>query len=79
MAVDKDAQGQRLGEELLFDALRRCALISQHIGLHAVVVDALHEQAQHFYLKYNFHETQDNPLCLYLTMAEVLKLGLVDA
>ncbi len=41
LAVDSTAQGKRLGEGLLLDALQRSLDVSAGLGIHAVEVDAL--------------------------------------
>ena len=46
LAVERSAQGQGLGEHLLFDALRRVSQVSQQIGIRAVEVDAIDDRAQ---------------------------------
>jgi GNAT superfamily N-acetyltransferase len=66
LAVDQAAQGQGLGALLLLDALRRCLGLAGQLGIHAVEVDAIDEQAKAFYEKYGFVPLQDNPLHLYL-------------
>ena len=71
LAVDRAAQGRKLGEYLLLDALRRCLNLSRTIGLFAVEVVALDEQAKAFYLKYGFEPLSDSPLHLYLTMKTI--------
>ena len=76
LAVDKGAQGQGLGEFLLQDALKRSAQLAQHLGIYAVVVDALNEQARSFYRKYGFAETSDDPMRLYLPIKKVIQAGL---
>lgn len=76
LAVDRQAQGQGLGELLLQDALKRSAQLAQHLGIYAVVVDALNEQARSFYYKYGFTETVDDPLRLYLAIKKVLQIYL---
>lgn len=55
LAVDNHYQGQRLGELLLIDALRRSfdASVSS-VGSMAVVVDPIDGEAVRFYAKYGF-------------------------
>jgi len=77
LAVDKNTQGQKLGEFLLLDALKRSAQLAHHLGIFAVVVDALNEQAQSFYRKYGFAQTVDDPMRLYLPIKKVLQSGLL--
>ncbi len=54
LAVDREYQGQRLGRYLLLDALKRAVELSNHIGIVAVVVDALDESTIAFYRRYGF-------------------------
>ena len=71
LAVDRSAQGRRLGEKLLMDALARCLELSGRLGIHAVVVEAIDEQAKAFYGKYQFIALLDRPLHLYLPISTV--------
>jgi ribosomal protein S18 acetylase RimI-like enzyme len=48
LAVDERAQGRRLGEKLLIDALRRIADASEVIGCVGAIVDAKTEEAKAF-------------------------------
>jgi GNAT superfamily N-acetyltransferase len=54
LAVDKRAQGLRLGETLLIDALRRVFNAAGILGCTGVIVDAKNEGVEHFYAKYDF-------------------------
>lgn len=54
LAVDTRAQGWRLGEKLLADALRRVVDAAKMVGCTGVVVDAKDEGAEKFYAKYDF-------------------------
>lgn len=76
LAVDRKAQGQGFGELLLQDALKRSAQLAEHLGIYAVVVDALNEQARSFYGKYGFSGTVDDPMRLYLPIKKVLQTDL---
>jgi GNAT superfamily N-acetyltransferase len=71
LAVDQSAQGQGLGGFLLADALRRCLSLAGQLGVHAVEVDAVDDQARAFYERYGFVALQDDPLHLYLPVATV--------
>jgi predicted GNAT family N-acyltransferase len=66
LAVDQSVKGQGLGRLLLAEALKRCYRLSQQIGIHAVEVDAIDEQASEFYAKYGFVGLGDNLLHMYL-------------
>lgn len=74
LAVDRSVQGKGLGEFLLVDALKRVAAASQTIGVHAVLVDALHEAAAAFYAAYGFVPLADRPLTLFLPLDTVRRL-----
>ena len=74
LAVDKPAQGIRLGEGLLLDALQRALGLSAGLGVHAVEVDAIDDSAARFYGKYGFTPLLDDPLHLYLPISTVEKL-----
>jgi len=77
LAVAVKTQGQRLGEFLLIDALRRIQTAADSIGIHAVEVVAIDDVARGFYSKYGFIELLDDPHHLYLSMKTVRRLGLV--
>jgi predicted N-acetyltransferase YhbS len=74
LAVDVIAQGRRLGEGLLLDALQRSLSLSASLGVHAVEVDALDDAAAAYYRKYGFTPLLDDPLHLYLPLATVEQL-----
>jgi GNAT superfamily N-acetyltransferase len=68
LAVDQTAQGRRLGAVLLMDALNRCVSLSAHVGMHAVLVTAIDQEARRFYLKYGFTPLPGKDLDLYFPM-----------
>ena len=74
LAVDQRSQRKGLGEHLLLDALARATQIEQEIGIHAVVVEAIDENAGRFYRRYGFEALKDNRLHLILSMKAVRKL-----
>lgn len=71
LAVDQSVHGQGLGAELLVDALRQCLELEVRLGIHAVEVDAIDEEAKQFYARYGFEPLLDNALHLYLPMTKV--------
>ena len=71
LAVNQTAQGQRLGEALLIDALQRCLGLADKLGIHAVEVTALDQQARAFYEKYGFVPLLDSELHLYLSVETI--------
>jgi GNAT superfamily N-acetyltransferase len=68
LAVDRRQQGNGLGEGLLLDALSRCLLVAEEVGIIGVVIDAKHENAKSFYSHYEFDALPDQPLTLWLTL-----------
>jgi GNAT superfamily N-acetyltransferase len=64
------AQGMKLGESLLQDGVKRCALVSQHAGMRALLVHALHERAKQFYEHYGFQVSPFHPLTLMLRLQQ---------
>ena len=72
MAIDKDCQGQKLGEYLLLDALHKS--FKSEIAAFAVIVEAKNEQAVKFYKSYGFTQFLDNSNKLFLSMNTIAKL-----
>jgi predicted N-acetyltransferase YhbS len=73
LAVDNSYKGQRLGELLLLDALKRCYDASVNIGSMAVIVDPLDGDAERFYLKYGFISLPDSGK-MFIPMVTVSEL-----
>ena len=76
LAVDRSIQGQGLGVVLLLDALARIQRLADELGIHAIVVDAIDDQAGTFYRKHGFEAFLDDPLHLFITLKVVRQLGL---
>lgn len=73
MAVSESLRGQRLGEHLLMDALRRAWLATQQVASWAVTVDAK-QGAREFYIRYGFIATAQRPDRLFFPMRSIAKL-----
>jgi len=76
LAVDRSVHGRGLGSLLLVDALRRAQHLAEHVGIRAVEVDAIHDDARRFYLKFGFVPLLDNPHHLFISMKVIRKLDL---
>jgi GNAT superfamily N-acetyltransferase len=68
LAVDRRYQGQGLGELLLFNALRRCLLLSNELAAMSVLVDAKNDRARRFYERYGFVRLADDERRLMIPM-----------
>ena len=75
MARNISYKGQKVGELLLMDALKRCYVLSKEVASWAVIVDAKDEKAVDFYKKYGFIEIPNNPQKLFLPMRTISKLA----
>lgn len=71
LAVDRRAQGIRLGAALLQDAVNRAIAVSQNTGVRALLVHALHEHAKQFYERYGFQQSPQHPMTLMLRLNNV--------
>jgi predicted N-acetyltransferase YhbS len=69
LAVDQGCQGTGIGQGLLRDAVARSINVSQQIGARVLIVHALNDNAETFYLKHGFinHQTISNTLLLPLS------------
>ncbi|QEG43804.1 GNAT family N-acetyltransferase [Roseimaritima ulvae] len=71
LAIAKSEQERGLGGVLLFDAIKRASASS--MGVYAVLVDAIDEQAVRFYQHHSFEVLESNPRILFLPIADGLK------
>lgn len=74
LAISNAYQGQRLGELVLMDALKRSLDLSKQIASVAVVVDAKDDKAVTFYKKYGFLALPNIESRLFLPMGTIEKL-----
>jgi len=74
LAVDQAIQGRGFGGDLLFDGLQTAGRISEQIGVFAVDVFAINEDAKSFYLRFGFLQLVDNPCHLFLPVKLVRQL-----
>ncbi|KFB69030.1 MAG: hypothetical protein CAPSK01_001221 [Candidatus Accumulibacter vicinus] len=69
LAVDRRAQGIKLGAALLQDAVNRAVVVSQNAGVRALLVHAIHDQARQFYEHYGFRASPAHPMTLMLRLS----------
>ncbi len=68
LAVDRRAQGIKLGASLLQDAVNRSVVVSQNAGVRALLVHALHDRAKAFYEHHGFQSSPLQPMTLMLRL-----------
>lgn len=74
LAVDRTAQGRRLGQGLLLDAIRRVLSVAESLGIRALLVHAKDDQAVDFYCRFGgFEPLPGDPLALYLLLKDTRK------
>jgi GNAT superfamily N-acetyltransferase len=71
LAIDSNIQGQRLGSALLKDALLRTLAVSKNVGIRAMLVHAISEDAMRFYLGYGFKVSPIDPMTLMLPVRHI--------
>ena len=68
LAVDRRAQGIKLGAGMLQDAVNRSIHVAQNVGIRALLAHALNEQARAFYEHYGFVVSPNHPMTLMLAL-----------
>src|SRR5208337_3673896 len=71
LAVDRNAQGQGLGGQLLLAAGKRCLLAAAEVGGVALLIDAKNERAAGWYASYGAVPLADAPRSLLLPLATI--------
>ena len=71
LAVDRSVHGRGMGGYLLRDALIRSLDLSEKLGIHAVVVDALDTDAKAFYERFGFLPLADDEMRLFLPLGTI--------
>jgi GNAT superfamily N-acetyltransferase len=73
LAIDKTEQGSGLGKALLKDALLRIEQAADILGIRAVLVHAIDQEARAFYQKFDFESCPGDELHLMLLMKDLRK------
>ena len=68
LAVDNDYKAKGVGSLLLRHALMNALAVSEKVGLQAIVVDAIDENAANFYRHNGFTSFEEQPLKLFIPM-----------
>lgn len=67
-AVDVSLHGKGVGADLLHDAVLRCYRVAENIGVRAIMVHALTEEAKGFYAHHGFKASQTYERTLFLKL-----------
>ena len=70
LAVDVSLRGKGLGADLLHDAVLRCYRVAENIGVRAIMVHALTEEAKSFYIHHGFKASQTQERTLFLKIPQ---------
>ncbi|MBW4241042.1 GNAT family N-acetyltransferase [Enterobacter roggenkampii] len=70
LAVDITFHGQGLGADLLHDAVLRCYRVAENIGVRAIMVHALTDEAKAFYIHHGFKVSQAQARTLFLRLPQ---------
>ena len=70
LAVDRHWQGRNLGASLLRDAIVRTLQAAEVVGIRAILVDAISEDAKRFYERNGFRASPVDPMILMITVAD---------
>jgi GNAT superfamily N-acetyltransferase len=71
LAVDARHQGQHLGRSLLLDGMTRVLEAGELIGIRALLVHAVDEQAREWYAQFGFEHSPTHPLHLILLVKDL--------
>jgi predicted N-acetyltransferase YhbS len=71
MGVHVDHKGRGLGAELVRQALLRAASSAQDIGARGLMLHAIDEAAQSFYLHFGFEESPISPRLMMISFTDV--------
>ncbi len=70
-AVRKDLQGRGIGTDLFRSALKRIKGVSKDVGVWAVVLDALNDDAERFYRRFGFDTLVSGTRRLHLPVSAI--------
>jgi len=73
LAIDRTRQGKGLGADLLRDAVLRTVGAAETIGVRAMLVHAISDEARNIYEKFGFRAAAIEPMTLMITIEEALK------
>jgi GNAT superfamily N-acetyltransferase len=74
LAVDRRRQGRGLGADLLRDAVLRAISAAETVGVRAILVHAISDEAKSFYEKHGFRASPIEPMTLMITIEEARRM-----
>lgn len=74
LAIDQHYQNRGIGRGLLKDAILRTLQAAEIAGIRAMLVHAISESAQRFYLSCGFSASAIEPMTLMITVADARKV-----
>ncbi|MFO1034839.1 MAG: GNAT family N-acetyltransferase [Hyphomicrobiales bacterium] len=72
LAVNQAHQGHAIGSGLLVDAMRRTLSVAKEVGVRAMLVHAIDDDAIRFYVQYGFISFPDGGKTLFLPLKTVI-------
>ncbi len=74
LAIDRTWQGKGLGADLLRDAVLRVVGAAAAVGVRAMLVHAISDDAKAFYEKHGFRSSPLEPMTVMITFEEAQRL-----
>lgn len=74
LAVDRLWQGKGLGADLLYDAVLRAVGAAESVGVRAILVHAISDEAKTFYEKHGLRASPIEPMTLMITIEEARRM-----
>jgi GNAT superfamily N-acetyltransferase len=74
LALDREWQRRGLGVGLLRDAVLRVTAAAETVGVRAILVHAMSDEAKRFYERFGFRASPVAPLTLMMTVEEVRRM-----
>lgn len=74
LAVDSRWQSHHIGRGLLKNAVLRVCMVAEHVGVSALLVHCISEQAKRYYLQHGFVESLIDPMTLLLRLKDAVAI-----
>jgi GNAT superfamily N-acetyltransferase len=74
LAIDRQFQGKGWGEDLLLDAVAKVVMAAETLGIRALLIHALSENARAFYERHNFIRSPMEDMTLMANLSDLRKV-----